>query len=52
MTSILYEDANSEQYTYNSDSEPLTYTDANGNTTNFTYDGNGNLTCVKDALLN
>ena len=44
-------DGNSESYTYNSDSQPLTFTDANGNTTSFTYSG-GNLTVVEDPLVN
>ena len=51
VTSIQYEDGNSEQFTYNSDSQPLTHTDANGNTTSFTYSG-GNLVGVEDALTN
>ena len=38
--------------TYNSFAEPLTYTDANGHTTSYTYDSHGNLTVVQDALNN
>ena len=33
VTSILYEDATTELYTYNSNSEPLTFRNADGNTT-------------------
>ena len=47
VTSILYEDTNLETYTYNSDSEPLTFTNADLNTTSFTY-SSGNLTVVED----
>ena len=28
--SIIYDDTNKDQYTYNTDSQPLSYTDANG----------------------
>ena len=49
VVSIIYEDTNEENYTYNGDAEPLTYTNANGNTTSYTY-SSGNLTVVEDAL--
>jgi RHS repeat-associated protein len=51
VTSIVYEDLNTESYTYNTDSQPLTHTDANGNTTTYSYSG-GNLVGVEDALTN
>ena len=51
-TKITYPDLTNDQYTYNSDSEPLTHTDGNGHTTSYTYDGNGNLTGIKDPLNN
>ena len=38
-TKITYPDLTSDQYTYNSDYEPLTHTDANGHTTSYTYSG-------------
>ena len=38
-TKITYPDLTNDQYTYNSDSEPLTHTDGNGHTTSYTYDG-------------
>jgi YD repeat-containing protein len=47
---ITYPDLTNEQYTYNSDNEPLTHTDANGNTTTYTYDSHGNNTVIEDAL--
>ena len=50
MTEVVYPDATTEQYTYNSDSEPLTYTNANGETTSYTYDGHGNNTVIQDPL--
>jgi RHS repeat-associated protein len=49
---ITYPDLTTDHYTYNSDSEPLTYTDGNGHTTSYTYDSHGNLTGVKDPLNN
>ncbi len=51
MTEEVYPDGNSESYTFNSDSQPLTFTDANGNTTSYTYSG-GNLTVIKDPMTN
>ncbi len=48
VVSIIYEDANEENYTYNSDAEPLTYTNADDYTTSFTY-SSGNLTVVEDC---
>ena len=51
VVSIIYEDTNEENYTYNSDAEPLTYTNADGYTTSYTY-SSGNLTVVEDALTN
>ena len=44
ITKITYPDLTNDQYTYNSDSEPLTHTDANKHTTSYTYDSHGNLT--------
>jgi len=51
ITEEIYPDGNNQQFTYNADSQPLTVTDANGNTTSFTYSG-GNLTVVADPLGN
>ena len=50
MTQETYPDGNTDQYTYNSDSEPLTHTDANGHTTSYTYDSHGNNTVIQDPL--
>ena len=51
---ITYPGLNTDHYTYNSFSEPLTHTDGNGNTTNakYTYDGDGDNTVVRDPLNN
>lgn len=38
------------QYTYNSQHEPLTYTDAAGQTTTYTYNARGQRTSITDAL--
>ena len=38
-----------EQYTYNSQHEPLTYTDAAGQTTTYTYNAAGQLWTIKNA---
>ena len=51
VVSIIYEDTNEENYTYNGDAEPLTFTNANRYTTSYTY-SSGNLTVVEDALTN
>ena len=51
VVSIIYEDTNEENYTYNGDAEPLTFTNADGYTTSYTY-SSGNLTGVEDALTN
>lgn len=40
------------QYTYNSQHEPLSYTDAAGKTTTYTYNARGQLTSQKDPLGN
>jgi RHS repeat-associated protein len=42
-TKLVYADNTFDQYTYNSFSEPLTYTDALGNVTTDAYDSHGNL---------
>jgi RHS repeat-associated protein len=47
---IINADLTEEQYTFNSDAEPLTYSDENGNVTSYGYDTHGNLTSVEDAL--
>jgi len=52
MTKEVYPDLNSIDYTYNSDAEPLTYTNAENNVTSYTYDSHGNLTVVEDPLTN
>ncbi len=46
---VSYEDTNEENRTYNSDAEPLTYTNADGDTASYTY-SSGNLAVVEDAL--
>jgi RHS repeat-associated protein len=51
-TLIRFADTTTQQFTYNSFSEPLTATNEKGKTTHFTYDGSGNLTVVQDALSN
>ena len=53
MTEEIYPDGNNIQYTWNSYSEPLTYTNANGYTSYYTYDNAyGNLPVIKDPLSN
>jgi RHS repeat-associated protein len=52
MTEEVYPDGHTDQYTYNGFSEPLTHTDANGNTYTYTYDSHGNLTNIQDPLHN
>ena len=52
VTKQFYPDGNSDQYTYNVDSEMLTHTDANGHTTSYTYNGNGDNTVIQDPLNN
>jgi len=49
---VTYADLNTDKYTYNSFSEVVKHTDANGKTTTYTYDAHGNLTNVQDPLNN
>jgi RHS repeat-associated protein len=49
---IAYPDLTEDQFTYNSDDEPLTHTDGNSHTTSYTYDSHGNLTGVQDPVHN
>ena len=49
---ITYPAGNTDRFTYNAFSEPLTHTDGDGHTTSFTYDSGGNNTVVQDPLNN
>ena len=48
MTEQIYPDNTTEQYTYNSFSEPLTYKNQNLYITSYTYDSYGNMTVIQD----
>jgi len=53
VTQVTRPDLKSDLYgTYNGFAEPASHTDPNGHTATYTYDGNGNLTAVQDALNN
>ena len=52
MTTVVYPDASTEIYTYNSFDEVTSDTDPNGHITTYSYDSHGNLTGIQDPLHN
>jgi len=52
LTTVVYPDASTELYTYNSFDEVTSDTDPNGHITSYTYDSHGNLTGIQDPLHN